>query len=222
MKVSRGDSWSDLFPNLEQRDIVKRVNRTNLFLHPGMIIAIPNNLPRLTLYDVSPFPRYLASNQEKTIYVDQKTLAWGAYDQTGQLVRWGPISPGSNRCLDVLGECLTPNGIFRVKSKKGADCVSNTFPYQLDGEKGGGAMPYCLNFFQGYALHGSLDLPGYPASHGCVRLFIEDARWLNERFVQTSGKGVKGTRIIIMNSIEVAKPPSGQQHQTTIQEIMRP
>ncbi len=200
--IQRGDSWGTLFPDSKQRDIVKRVNRTNLFLEPGMIIAIPANLPKLSINDVSPFPLKIKSNREKTIYIDQKVLAWGAYDETGQLVRWGPISPGSNHCLDISGDCLTPKGSFRIKKKQGQDCVSNAFPQQLDGEKGGGAMPYCLNFFKGFALHGSSELPGYPASHGCIRLFIDDAKWLNEQFVQVTDIGIKGTRVIILNSIQ--------------------
>ncbi len=37
-------------------------------------------------------------------------------------------------------------------------------------------------YFDGpYALHGSLDVPVYPASHGCVRTTVEDADWLSER-----------------------------------------
>lgn len=37
-------------------------------------------------------------------------------------------------------------------------------------------------YFDGpYALHGSLDVPVYPASHGCVRLTLRDADWLSER-----------------------------------------
>ena len=37
-------------------------------------------------------------------------------------------------------------------------------------------------YFDGpYALHGSLDVPAYPASHGCVRTTVRDADWLSER-----------------------------------------
>jgi lipoprotein-anchoring transpeptidase ErfK/SrfK len=46
-------------------------------------------------------------------------------------------------------------------------------------------------FHGGYALHGSNDVPGYNASHGCVRLVTEDAKWLNTQFVNV------GTRVII-------------------------
>ena len=54
-----------------------------------------------------------------------------------------------------------------------------------------------MHFFMGFALHGSDIVPGYPASHGCVRLFTEDARWLNEDFVETAEEGSAGTRVVI-------------------------
>ena len=34
-------------------------------------------------------------------------------------------------------------------------------------------------FYGGYAIHGSYSVPGYPASHGCVRVSISDALWMN-------------------------------------------
>ena len=199
-KITRGDSWGGLFPDAQQRDIVKRVNRTNQFLRPDMIIAIPKNLPQLTINDVSPFPQYIESSLEKTLYVDQQKLAWGAYDKQGKLVRWGPVSTGSNPCPDVPDGCLTPIGSFRIIQKQGPECISNSFPRRINGVNGGGDMPYCMRFFRGFFLHGSTDLAGYPDSHGCVRLFIEDAKWLNEVFVHVSDGRVKGTRVIILSS----------------------
>ena len=54
-------------------------------------------------------------------------------------------------------------------------------------------MPYCMFFHEGYALHGGT-LPGHHASHGCLRLYTEDAEWLNEMFVTA---GIGGTEVII-------------------------
>ena len=187
MKVKNGENWDNLFPNIEERDIVRRINRMNIHLRPGMVIAVPKNIDRLTIYDVSPFPRYIEPTGEKTIFVSQKKLAWAAYDPEGELLWWGPISAGINRCPNTPGGCSTPTGAFRVIRKQDIDCVSTEFPRRADGEKGGAVMPYCMHFFRGYALHGSPDVPGYNASHGCVRMFIEDARWLNEEFVDTPG-----------------------------------
>ncbi|HAT1660301.1 TPA: L,D-transpeptidase [Legionella pneumophila] len=196
MKIKNGDTWDRLFPNIEEQDIVRRINRMNIRLKPGMIIAVPKNIERLTIYDVSPFPRYIEPSGEKTIYVSQKKLAWGAYDEDGELLWWGPISSGVGKCK-VIGGCSTPTGSFRIIRKQDIDCVSTVFPRRANGEHGGALMPYCMHFFRGYALHGSYEVPGYRASHGCVRMFIEDARWLNEEFIDLPGGGMRGTRVIL-------------------------
>lgn len=68
-------------------------------------------------------------------------------------------------------------------------------------------MPYCMFFHKGYALHGSSDIPGYRASHGCVRMFVQDALWLNHEFVQTSTdqNNHKGTLVVVRPVISVEK-----------------
>ncbi len=197
MKIKSGDTWASLFPNEESRDLVRRINRMNIRLRTGMVIAIPKNLDRITIYDVSPFPRYIESDGEKTIYISQKKLAWGAYDEDGELLWWGPISSGNPHCHGVYGGCSTPTGSFRVIRKQDIDCISTAFPRRADGNNGGAEMPYCMHFFRGYALHGSNTVPGYPDSHGCIRMFTEDARWLNEEFVSVPEDGERGTRVVI-------------------------
>lgn len=195
--IKSGDTWEDLFPNNEELDIVKRANRMNIELKAGMTIAIPRNLERLTIYDISPFPRYVEPTGEKTIFVSQKHLAWGAYDSDGELVWWGPLSSGSGRCSSE-GKCVTPSGMYHIIRKQDIDCISTAFPVRADGNSGGAIMPYCMHFFRGFALHGSDIVPGYNASHGCVRMFIEDARWLNEEFIDVPGYGLaRGTKVIV-------------------------
>lgn len=197
VKVKRGHNWQRLFPDEEHRDIVKRVNRINTNLYAGQIIAVPRNLSDLTVYDVSPFPRYIESPGEKTLFISQKELAWAAYDEEGELVWWGPISSGKDWCADIGEGCQTPEGDYRIIRKQGLECVSTAFPRRPWGENGGAPMPFCMHFYRGYALHGAPVVPGYRASHGCIRLFIEDARWLNEEFIDLPGGGRKGTRVII-------------------------
>jgi hypothetical protein len=197
IKIKQGQNWSTLFHDTEERDIVRRINRMNIQLKPGVIIAVPQNINRLSIYDVSPFPRNIETKGEKTIYVSQKKLAWAAYDQIGELLWWGPISSGIENCPGVIGGCTTPTGSFRIIRKRDNDCVSTVFPRRGNGNDGGALMPYCMHFYMGYALHGSSEIPGYRASHGCIRIFIEDARWLNEEFVDLPGDGMKGTRIVI-------------------------
>lgn len=195
-KVERGDSWEKLWPDDEQRDIVKRINRMNIRLRPDMTIAVPKNLSALTIYDVAPFPRYIDPAGEKLILISQQHLAWAAYSPEGELIWWGPISSGKDLCGDVKGTCRTPGGSYRIIRKQGSTCRSTQFPARR-GRAGGAPMPYCMHYFRGYALHGFPIVPGERASHGCIRLFVEDARWLNEHFINTPKRGKGGTRVIL-------------------------
>ena len=95
--------------------------------------------------------------------------------------------------LQCSGGCGTPTGSFRVITKtRYRMCFHRISSRRTNGESGGALMPYCMHFFRGYALHGSYDVPGYRASHGCVRMFIEDARWLNEEFVDLPVRWYEG------------------------------
>lgn len=77
--------------------------------------------------------------------------------------------------------------------KRGRGCVSHKFPLG----RGGAKMPYCMFFHRGFAMHGSYDVPGYRASHGCIRLFTRDAEWLNREFIDLRSAQRSGTRVII-------------------------
>lgn len=60
----------------------------------------------------------------------------------------------------------------------------------------GAPMPYAVFFRGGYAVHGTIEggRLGSPASHGCIRLAIPNARALF-RLIEASGPG--GARIVI-------------------------
>ncbi len=196
--IERGDSWGQLFTDDYQCDLVKRANRMNVFLKPDMVIAVPDDLPKKIPADLSPFPPDIPSVGEKMIKVSLKEFAWAAYDKEGQQVKWGPISIGIGNCPDVKEGCATPKGTFRIIRKQGESCVSGVFPKRLYGSSGGAAMPYCMHFYKGYALHGSDELTGTSSTHGCVNLFKVDAQWLNQEFVETPSKGHKGTLVVII------------------------
>lgn len=205
VKVQSGQTWENLFPNEEQRDLVQRVNRTYNNLWTGKVIVVPKDLAHATMLDLSPFPLKIAKENEKQIIVDQDKLAWGAYDQQGQLVKWGPVSSGSDRCSDNSSPtCRTMTGIFQIFSKENDHCKSNIFPIG----KGGAKMPYCMYFHKGLALHGSPDIPGYRASHGCVRMFTRDAKWLNEEWVDSANasNNFMGTKVVIRPITVAGKP----------------
>ena len=195
-RVKRHQSWQTLFPDERERDIVMRVNHTNRSLYQGMLIRVPRNLQNANLLDFSPLPMQLDDAEEKTIVFDPKAFAWGAYDSDGTLVRWGPATGGSGWCKDIGHSCRTKPGSFRIYSMGSSNCISSKFPVP----RGGAPMPYCMFFHGGQALHGS---PGQVVkcnvSHGCVRLFVQDAEWLRYDFVEphSEGNSYKGTKVIV-------------------------
>lgn len=195
VKVQKSQSWDQLFPDETQRDLVQRINRNYNYLWQGKILAVPRDLEHVTLLDLAPFSRTIPSDHEKQVIIDQDKLAWGAYDAEGHLVKWGPIASGRDKCPDSNNSCLTLTGIYRVFSKENEHCKSDIFPIG----KGGAKMPYCMFFHKGFAMHGSDDMPGFRASHGCVRMFTRDAKWLNQEFVETSSDSndQMGTKVVV-------------------------
>lgn len=175
--VQRGDTWEKLFPDENERDIVMRINRMNTKLYSGLKIAIPQTIGS-SYMDYAPFPQYIEPPGKKFILISIPDLAFGAYDAKGNLENWGPISAGRNYCSDIRRGCRSPAGKFFIYTKKGPGCVSGKFPIG----RGGAPMPYCMFFRGGFALHGSYKVPGYNDSHGCIRLFVKDAQWLNQTF----------------------------------------
>ena len=87
---------------------------------------------------------------------------FGAYE-FGRLVRWGPASSGSR-------SNPTPCGTFALNWRS-TGRSSTVDPDWF--------MPWYFNFRnrEGLAFH-AYSLPGYPASHGCIRLLERDGQWL--------------------------------------------
>jgi len=187
IKVKGGQSWNTLFPDPAHQEIVRKLNRTNSNVWAGQTIAVPKDLVNKDLLDFAPFPRSIEAPGQRTIVVEPNDFAWGAYDEYGNLVYWGPMSGGKNWCADVGERCKTVSGEFEVYRKGSAGCKSRKF--------NGAPMPYCMFFKGGFALHASASVPGYHASHGCVRIYKSDARWLNKNFVLMPEDG--GTSVII-------------------------
>jgi L,D-transpeptidase catalytic domain/Putative peptidoglycan binding domain len=59
----------------------------------------------------------------------------------------------------------TPTGKFRVYSRERRSWSSQYDVW----------LPYALYFSEGHALHGYPSVPAFPASHGCVRIPMDDA-----------------------------------------------
>lgn len=182
-------AWKTLWPDEREEEIVRKLNRLNVRIRVGMTLAVPSNMTGKTFMDYSPFPFQREALGEKVIIWDPSELAWGAYDEKGRLMRWGPGVGGKNYCPDIRRSCRTVVGDdFKILYKKGANARSDRYPVG----RGGAPMPYYMPFYgPNYGFHGSPNVPGMHDSHGCVRLFTADAKWLNMDFAE------KGTRVII-------------------------
>lgn len=122
----------------------------------------------------------------KVLIISLSAHRWYAYND-GKLMGSGRVSGGRGYCPDIHRGCHTPTGNFRIISKGPASCRSTIYPKPY----GGAPMQYCMFFTRLYAIHGSNDVPGYHASHGCVRVLPAAAAWLSHNFVDI------GTPVII-------------------------
>lgn len=127
--------------------------------------------------DKAPFSSKISNGN--MVKVDLGKLAWAAYDDNGNLIKWGSASGGRSFCPDIGKACKTVTGTHTFYSKKGENYKSNLFPVP----KGGAPMPYCMHFQGGYALHGGA-VPDFNATHGCIRVPVQEAQWLNHNFVK--------------------------------------
>jgi hypothetical protein len=144
--------------------LLQKLNRADLDHLP--------RLPALVVPDVwvddelaySPMPRRYApgARYRRLVLVYQPAQVFGAYEY-GALVRWGPVSTG--RRTEP-----TPSGLFHLNWRNEWH-TSSIDPDWF--------MGWAFNFENraGLAFHEQA-LPGKPASHGCVRLLGDDARWL--------------------------------------------
>ena len=112
----------------------------------------------------SPFPENINFLQciPKTVLISQRVQAFGLYEN-GELIKWGPVSTGKK-------STKTPNGLNygNYKAKRKVSTIDESW-----------ILPYYFNFmnFEGVGVH-QYALPGYPASHGCVRLYMDDAKYI--------------------------------------------
>jgi len=141
---------------------VLQTNRVDIKnIKSGAVIVIPTSFDTASR---SPFPLEVLSLSEvsKIILFNQRVQAFGVYE-SGKLVRWGPISSGKQ-------STKTPNNLFST-NWKGKEVKSS-----FDDEW---ILKYNFNLdnFEGVGFH-QYEMPGYPASHSCIRMLMEDAMWL--------------------------------------------
>ncbi|MEW6102246.1 MAG: L,D-transpeptidase [bacterium] len=143
--------------------VVLKINRIDeKHIKAGNSIIVPDTFDNIL--DFSPFPFYIEElvEVEKLLLVSIQNQAFAAYE-FGKQVWWGPVSTGKK-------DTPTPTGLYwtnwkskKKKSTSNPEWILN-FYFNIENKRG-------ISFHQ-------FALPGYPASHSCIRMLSEDAQWL--------------------------------------------
>jgi len=182
--------WVEVFPDKRHRRAIMAINRRNTLIWNGHTIALPRNFDSDPLA-YAPFPREKTWFGPRHAVVALHNLAWAAYEPIpgqnlrSRLVWWGPANGGSKICRETGRlECKTHPGMYWIMKLHKASKRSDLYPVDCADKKiCGHPMPYYMPFhLDGTGLHGDRWLVGRNVSHGCVRMFIEDAKWLNRQF----------------------------------------
>lgn len=157
-------------------------------------LVVPDTLTNLLSYCPYPYVIEQVRSVPKLLLISRRIQAFAAYEN-GVLVKWGPTSTGRKAKP-------TPEGLFSAnwKSLKTTSTIDSSW-----------ILPYYFNFQnrEGVALH-QFSLPGYPASHACVRLLENDARWLYywaEQWILSEDGKIEayGTPIIVFDEYRFGK-----------------
>jgi len=163
---TRGNNYSKLVRKFGQNGTeiilaLNRVDKKNFNKRDTLIV--PDTIVTDFRY-YSPFPLKVEDAFEipKLILVSQRIQAFAAY-QLGNLILWGPTSTGKK-------ETPTPNGLFHTNWKAKETISTFNDAWNLK-------WYFNLDNIEGVSLH-QYEMPGYPASHSCVRLYERDAEWI--------------------------------------------
>jgi hypothetical protein len=118
-------------------------------------VAGPATVRRLRQITHRPIPWSRAYKHVEVHLARQVALLIG---KSGKLARAIHVSTGAPGHV-------TPSGHFHIYRK---ERLSWSRPFQV-------WLPYAGYFYGGYAFHQYASVPGYPASHGCIRIFNRDA-----------------------------------------------
>ena len=156
-------------------------------------LAIPDKIDHsLMLY--SPFPTQLEVLKEvkKMVFFSYPIQAYALYEN-GKLIKWGPTSMGKKAAQ-------TKRGLMFANWKKELAISTVNRSWKL---------PFNFNIHNtlGIGWH-QYDLPGYPASHSCLRLLMNDAKfmynWADQWILNKGGATVKanGTPVIVFGDYQ--------------------
>lgn len=191
------DSFQNKYAE-EHKRIIFALNRIDYGrLRVGSKMVIPDTLA-IDLIKYSPFPENIEilDSIPKTVLIAQRIQGFALYEN-GNLIKWGPVSSGKR-------STPTPNGLYYANYKA---------KLKISTVNGAWKMPYYFNFMNlyGVGIH-EYSLPGYPASHACVRAYKEDAQfiyhWAQQWKLDNSGQKIKknGTPFMVFGEYDYKNP----------------
>jgi len=190
--------------------LLEKLNRADAAHLPRLATVVVPDEPMVDDLDLSPLPLTWswAIHFRKAVVVDQPAQVFGAYE-CGRLVRWGPVSSGRQKRP-------TPEGLFQLNWRE-RERTSTEDPTWH--------MTWYFNFEsrRGLALH-QLELPGYPASHACVRMLERDARWLYDWGDAGWDKrnAGRGTPVLVLGAYAFGEPPPWRSLEWLAQGVALP
>ena len=178
-------------------NIALAINRTDKTNFPQMdSVIIPGDFSGDIEFYL-PFPNQIdyLKDIDKIIFFSYPTQTFAAYEN-GELIYTGPTNMGRKKDQ-------TPTGLFYTNWK--AEQTTSTFNDEWD-------LRWHFNIAnkEGVGWH-QYSLPGYPASHSCLRLQEKDARYLYDwadQWVLADEENVKvkGTPVIVFGSYDFDAP----------------
>ncbi len=194
--------WIKQNPSEKEQNIVLATNRTDKNNITKMdSVIVPNDVSGdIEFYLPFPLSVPFIKDLKKIIFFSYATQSFAAYE-TGELVYTGQTNMG--RQAD-----LTPTGLYYTNWK--AEKTTSTFNDEWD-------LKWNFNIENklGVGFH-QYELPGYPASHSCLRLTEKDAmflyNWADQwiLFNEDSIKA-KGTPVIVFGEYSFASPKPWHQ-----------
>ena len=190
--IKTSDSLKKIFKAMSPDDqkILFALNRVDK-RHISNIdtIIVPDTFTT-NLLDYAPFPLELPiiKDVNKMVFFSYPIQAYAVYEN-GTLIKWGPTNMGKKATP-------TPEGLFYA-NWKGKEIKSSVNPKWI--------LKWNMNISNlgGVGWH-EYELPGYPASHSCLRLLAEDAKWLYDwadTWRLKDGKlAAKGTPTLVFGS----------------------
>ncbi|RRJ89083.1 murein L,D-transpeptidase [Paenimyroides tangerinum] len=197
--LKKSDSLSKKFFKTYSKDeiyTIAALNRVDVANLKGRDTIIVPKVIKEDFLDYSPFPYQMEilTDVPKFIVFSYPIQAFAVYEN-GNLIKWGPTNMGKKATQ-------TPRGLFftnwrgrKVKSTSNSEWILN-WNFNISNHGGVGFHQYAL--------------PGYPASHSCLRLLDADAQflynWCDQWILKDANTQIaKGTPVIVYGDYAFGK-----------------